>query len=216
MQLVMRIEKDGPPSRTAVCEAAAIAVATLLTADEAAGPWRPAIDRWLAGRIRKHCRRARGAKWRRAQAPEGVTVAHAGAEVRAYVPTPLDELPDDVARLQLRGSEVDDPDARTVADPTGAVLVVSLQPEPFLPLGKAAAAAGHASQLAMAGMAPAVRERWALAGFPVLVEQPDPGRFARLVADAPVVVHDAGFTEVAPGTVTAVARWRNDESRPAD
>jgi len=38
---------------------------------------------------------------------------------------------------------------------------------------------------------------------------PDAAAWAHLVRRAPVAVHDGGFTEVAPGTRTALAWWEN-------
>ena len=207
MQLVVRVEKAAPPTRTSACEAAAMAVVRLLASDDAQGEWRPAIDRWLEGRIRKHCRRARGAKWDKVQTAPGVTVEHDGAEVRAFVPCATDAVPAEIGKLQLSGLELDDPGRRRAVVPSRPALVVSLQPDPWLPDGKAAAACGHAAQLAWMYAPDAVRERWAAAGLPVVVEQPDAAWFVELTGSAPVAVRDAGFTEVAPGTVTAVARW---------
>ncbi|MGY1708865.1 peptidyl-tRNA hydrolase [Geodermatophilus sp. SYSU D00758] len=210
MQLVARIERSAPPTRTAVCEAAAVAVVRLL-ADERARPggeWSPQVRRWADGRIRKHCRRARGVTWERVRALPGVTAEVAGAQLRALVPTATDGIPREVARLPLSGRELDDPDARRVADPSpGGSVVVSICPEPPLPLGKAAAAAGHAAQLTAARLPGDRLAAWAEAGFPVVVEHPDPARWAELRGHAPVQVVDAGLTAVAPGTCTALARW---------
>lgn len=206
MQLVVRVEKTAPPTRTAACEAAAMAAVRLLDHDEARGDWRPAVERWMAGRIRKHVRRARGARWERAAALPGVTVTHDGAQVRAFVPGPTDAIPSELARLQLSGLELADPAPRADA-PGGALVVVSLQPDPRLGDGKAAAACGHAAQLAWMRAPGPLRARWVAQGMRVAVEQPAAQRFAELVARAPVVVRGAGLTEVDPGTVTAVARW---------
>jgi hypothetical protein len=210
MQLVVRVERDDRPTRTAVCEATGAAVVRLL-ADERAlpgGEWSAAVQRWFDGSIRKHCRRARGAAWRRASDLPGVTASVAGAQVRAFVPSSTAAIPEPIRKLQLSGSELDDPDARPVVDPRpGGPLVVSIAPEPFLPLGKAAAATGHAAQLAAMSMPAERLAGWAAAGFPVLVEHPDAGRWAALVPVAQVHVVDAGFTVVAPGTRTALARW---------
>ncbi|SNS80594.1 hypothetical protein SAMN04488107_3869 [Geodermatophilus saharensis] len=210
VQLVARVERSAPPTRSAVCEAAAVAVVRLLADDRArpGGEWSPRVRRWTDGAIRKHCRRARGVAWQRVAALPGVTVTARGAEVRALVPTALDALPPEVARLQLSGSELDDPDACPVADPEpGGAVVVSVCPEPFLPLGKAAAACGHATQLTALRMPTGRLAAWSGAGFPVVVEHPDAARWSRLRGRAPVEVVDAGFTVVAPGTSTALARW---------
>ncbi len=182
-----------------------------LLADDRARPggeWCPPIRRWTDGAIRKHCRRARGIAWQRVEALPGVTVEVRGAEVRALVPSALDELPPEVAKLQLSGSELDDPEECPAVDPVpGGAVVVSVCPEPFLPLGKAAAACGHAAQLTALRMPAGRLATWSGAGFPVVVEHPDVARWARLRARAPVEVVDAGFTVVAPGTSTALARW---------
>ena len=210
MQLVARVERTAPPTRTAVCAATAVAVVRLLGDDRAQpeGEWFPDVRRWTDGRIRKHCRRARGAAWERVQALPGVTVGVDGAEVRALVPAPTDQLPSEVAKLQLSGSELPDPAATAGVDPVphGAV-VVSICPTPFLPLGKAAAAARHAAQLAGMRMSAARLTWWSRAGYPVVVEHPDVGRWERLRSHAPVAVVDGGLTVVAPGTCTALARW---------
>lgn len=209
MQLVAHVEKVDPPGHSAVCEAAALACVTLL-ADERSmpgGPWQPFVQRWWDGRIRKHARRARGAEWRKAQEPDGITVVHAGAEVRAYVPCPTDAVPAQLRKLQLQGFELDDPDRRAEVEPEGLRLVISITPEPLLPTGKAAAAAAHAAQLAWVAMAAQQRQAWLDEGMPLVVEHPSPHRWQHLLGIAPVVVQDGGFTVVAPGTVTALARW---------
>lgn len=211
MQLVGHVERSSPPSHTAMCEAAATAVALLLTDERSrpGGPWAPFVERWTDGRIRKLARRARGVAWDRVQDLPGITVAHNGAEVRAFVPRPVDETPSAIAKLQLQGFDLDDPDRRLLVEPyPGGPVVASLTPRPPLSTGKAAAAAGHAAQLALLEMDAHRRLAWATTGFAVEIEVPDPERWTMLLEKAQVVVVDGGFTEVAPGTATALARWR--------
>jgi peptidyl-tRNA hydrolase len=208
MQIACRVERADPPSHSAICAAAATAVVLLLHDERSApdGEWHPAVDRWLAGRFRKHARRARGSSWDRVQALPGVRVVVDGAEVRAFLPCPVDAIPAEIKRLQLQGFKLDDSHPLEQADPEpGGAVVVELAAG--LSTGKAAAAAAHAAQLAYAAMNREDLERWAAASFPVRIGQPSPERFAALVATAPVVVRDGGFTEVVAGTATAVARW---------
>lgn len=213
MQVVARVEKAAPPTRTAVLAASARAVLAVVTdplADDPQG-WQPALARWAdEGRIRKHARRARGAAWERLDALPGRTVEVDGAQVRAFVPTPVGALPRALAGLQLSGRELDDPDRLETADPPAGHLVVTITPAPFLPLGKAAAAAGHAAQLAWVHAGPGRRDRWRDAGFPLVVVQPGAAGWPPAVRGADVVVRDAGHTVVTPGTVTAAARWVPD------
>ncbi|SOD71461.1 hypothetical protein SAMN05892883_0980 [Jatrophihabitans sp. GAS493] len=214
MQLVVRIEKADPPSRTAALEAAALATVMLLTDDraQADGVWEPAIHRWLDGHIRKHVRRARGAQWEQSQQLPGVTVTHRGAEARAFVPMSTAGLPPELRKLQLSGTELEDPDrvddhSAAEPQPDGA-LVIAITPLPPLPLGKAAAAAGHAAQLAAMSMPEERFQLWAGAGFPLLVTHPTPADWLKFSSQAPVTVVDAGFTVVEPNTMTAAATWR--------
>lgn len=210
LQLVVRVERADPPTHSAVCELAASATVRFL-ADEraqAGGVWAPAVQRWIAGRIRKHVRRARGAAWQRVQELDGVTVVGGGAELRVFVPCATDAVPVDIARLQLEGLDLSDPQRRARAEAVpGAALVVSICPEPSLPTGKAAAAAAHAAQLAAMRMPADRLAVWSAGGFPVVVEHPDPAGWAERRRTAPVEIVDAGFTVVAPNTTTAVARW---------
>ncbi|QOT19485.1 hypothetical protein [Paenarthrobacter sp. YJN-5] len=209
MQLVVRVEKASPPSRQQVAALAATAVAAVLGDPRAVngGEWQDAIARWTDGRIRKHCRRARGAAWTRAEAAgPGITVKRDGVEVRACVPTAVDQIPADIARLQLTStSEL--PDVPVDEAPEHA-LHVHIPAD--LPWGKAAAAAGHAAQLAMP---PHYRAHgvkvapWWDAGFPVHVTYHGPDTWPAVVEACPLQIVDAGFTVVEPGTVTAVASF---------
>ena len=206
MQLVCLVERSEPPSHSAVCEAAARAVVCLLTDPRADGEWRPLIDRWLDGSIRKHVRRARGAAWDRVQELPGVNAAAGRAVVRALVPGPTDALPAALRHLQMAGLQLGDAGALPVVEPRpGGAVVIALDPD--LTTGKAAAASGHAAQLSLGSMAPVRKRMWIAGGFPIVIERPDRLRYGGLIHRAQIVVHDGGFTEVAPGTVTAVARW---------
>ncbi|WP_030375420.1 aminoacyl-tRNA hydrolase [Streptomyces rimosus] len=205
LPLVVRIERDAPPARTDALETAARAVLVLL-ADERAtgdGEWAVAVRDWQDARIRKVVRRARGAEWRRAEALPGITVHGTDAEVRVFPPVPLDGWPKDLARLQVSGTHLDDPQEPGAPDPGGVVLW--LNPELDMSAGKAMAQAGHGAQLAWWELTPAERTSWREAGFPLSVRSAAPHQWERLVHDGLPMVRDAGFTEIAPGSCTVVA-----------
>lgn len=210
MQLVLHIEKTEPsPSREDLCSAAATAVVRLLADRQATKnpTWAASIQRWMEGRIRKHARRARGAAWEKVQEHEGVTVQVNNAEVRAFLPTPVDAIPRDISRLQLSGAEPENLGAITASALTNGPIVVAITPSPQLTLGKAAAAAGHAAQIAWLEMPEDRKNIWASCGYPVIVEHPDKERWEILNKQALVTVVDAGLTQVDPGTTTALAYW---------
>jgi peptidyl-tRNA hydrolase len=71
--------------------------------------------------------------------------------------------------------------------------------------GKAMAQAGHAAQLAWWQLPAAARAQWHAAGFDLAVRTAPSDRWPALVASGLPVVRDGGFTEVTPGTCTAVA-----------
>lgn len=164
--LVVRIERDAPPPRTDALETAARAVLAILTDDRSLGEgeWAQVMTDWQDARIRKVVRRARGAEWRRAEALPGLTVAGAEAEVRVFPPVPLDGWPKDLARLQVSGTDLDDP-AAPGAVPEGTP-VLWMSPELDMSAGKAMAQAGHGAQLLWWALADADRKAWREAGFP--------------------------------------------------
>ncbi|MFB6753161.1 peptidyl-tRNA hydrolase [Streptomyces sp. NPDC056353] len=205
LPLVVRIERAAPPARTDALETAARAVLVMLgdarsTGD---GEWARAMRDWQDARIRKVVRRARGAEWRRAEALPGITVTGKGAEVRVFPPVPLDGWPKDLARLQVSGTDLDDPEPPAGADPTAPVLW--LNPDLDMSAGKAMAQAGHGAQLAWWGLSDGERAAWRDAGYPLSVRTADPARWAGLTTGGLPVVRDAGFTEIAPGSCTVVA-----------
>ncbi|MFI6544862.1 aminoacyl-tRNA hydrolase [Streptomyces prunicolor] len=204
LPLVVRIERDAPPARTDALETAARAVLTILSDERAVGDgeWAQVMRDWQDARIRKVVRRARGAEWRRAEALPGITVTGKSAEVRVFPPVPLDGWPKDLARLQVSGTDLDDPEPPADADPTAPVLW--LNPDLDMSAGKTMAQTGHGAQLAWWELSDEERTAWRQAGFPLSVRTADPARWAELTSSGLPLVKDAGFTEVAPGSATVV------------
>ncbi|MEV7735327.1 peptidyl-tRNA hydrolase [Streptomyces sp. NPDC088921] len=205
LPLVVRIEKSAPPARTDALETAARAVLVLLSDERSVGDgeWAEVVRDWQDARIRKVVRRARGAEWRRAEGLPGITVTGKSAEVRVFPPVPLDGWPKDLARLQVSGTDLDDPQQPAAADETAPVLW--LNPDLDMSAGKAMAQAGHGAQLAWWELSDEERAAWRDAGFPLAVRAADPERWGELTAGGLPLVRDAGFTEIAPGSCTVVA-----------
>ncbi len=217
MPVILNIERNDPPSRTPLLEAAAAAaVAVCLDPrTEPDGEWHTEVQSWIDGRIRKVSRRARGAHWEAVQALPGITVTVDGASARALVPGRVVEAPKEVTRLQISGSELPEDDP---GDPPVGVPVLWLNPKVPMTAGKAAAQVGHASMLLAAALKADGREDYleAWKDFRCAVRTPPLRTWANLhPGDDPlnawrrrrvVAVRDAGFTEVAPGTVTVLAQ----------
>jgi peptidyl-tRNA hydrolase len=224
LPLVIRVERTTPPTRTDALEGAARAVLTFLAdprvtgeggedSDDSQdgedseggrdGEWAAAARAWEDARIRKVVRRARGAAWERALTLPGITVVQRSAEIRVYPPVPVDDWPPDLARLQVAGTELEDP--TPPGEPGGETPVLWLNPELPMTAGKAMAQAGHAAQLAWWRLGPRARSEWRELDFDLAVRTAAPQRWAELVRSGLPVVRDGGFTEVAPGSCTVVA-----------
>ncbi|NSC24466.1 peptidyl-tRNA hydrolase [Streptomyces albus subsp. chlorinus] len=207
LPLVVRIERAGPPARTDALETAARAVLVLLSdprTAEGTGEWHKRVRLWEERGIRKVVRRARGAEWRRTEPLAGITVTGRTAEVRVFPPVPLDGWPKDLARLQVSGTELAEPEP-PAAPPEGTP-VLWLNPRVEMSAGKAMAQAGHGAQLAWWALEEPERTAWRRAGFPLAVRPArDAAHWADLAAGGLPVVQDAGFTEIPPGSATVVA-----------
>ncbi|HIW91119.1 MAG TPA: hypothetical protein H9870_05605 [Candidatus Corynebacterium avicola] len=190
--------------------------------ESSTGTFAEALMSWYDARIRKVARRARNKKWRDVQALPGVTAEVDGARARAFTPCPVSRTPALINRLQIEGTDlVDSPDdaAGTVPEETPVIFVdASLG----MSVGKAAAQVAHGSMLLAAELPEDAALAWNAAGFPLQVREVDRERFAEVRAQAETaqqqgsgaadaaaayaaVVQDAGYTEVAPGSVTVVA-----------
>jgi peptidyl-tRNA hydrolase len=205
MPMVLRIERVSPPSRTALLEAAA-ASAVAVCLDPRAdvdGEWHEAVRAWVAGRIRKVSRRARGVQWEAVQELPGVTITVDGASVRSLLPVLVSETPREVAKLQISGSDlpVDEPGAV----PPGARLLY-VNPRVEMSAGKLAAQVGHASMLLAPHLSDDELKEWASLDYRCAVRTPSVAEWDALVGrDDVVAVRDAGFTEVEPGTTTVLS-----------
>lgn len=222
MQLVLRMERQDPPSWHRAMQAAVTGAASICLdpRSQPGGEWFDAVRDYCVGHIRKVTRRARGAHWVAAQDLPGVTVEVEGTQVRVLLPGLVSELDPRISRLQVGGTDVPvGPEPGPDSGASDGVLRVWTPTEPVMTLGKAMAQAGHAGMIAAALLADpdqAALQRWAQNGCPAVVRRSAPAHWAGLleaVADERggwaserlLAVRDAGFTEIAAGTVTAIA-----------
>ncbi|WP_327318476.1 peptidyl-tRNA hydrolase [Streptomyces sp. NBC_01235] len=214
LPLVVRVEKAAPPARTDALETAARAVLVMLSDERSVGDgeWAQVMRDWQDARIRKVVRRARGAEWRRAGELPGITLTGKSAEVRVFPPVPLDGWPKELAKLQVSGTDFDDPEPPVGVEP--GTVVLWLNPEVEMSAGKAMAQAGHGAQLAWWELSDEERAAWREAGFPLAVRTAEPERWRELKVSGLPLVRDAGFTEIAPGLTVAVEGYKHVSALP--
>lgn len=204
--LAVYLNDDGP-ARLADPELAAV------------NPW----ALWLAGPFTKTVRRAFAADITRVVIwcqENGVTFEYAafdgGSAALALTPMLADALPKPVARLQVSGTDL--PRAPSASEPTPPAWV-TLHVDETLTTGKATAQAAHALWMwALAELTPGPQalDAFGRLDLPMdlrLVSQ----EHLRALAAQPGAhaVHDAGLTEVAAGTLTAVAQPTHHENTEA-
>lgn len=213
LQLAARVEKAAPPLVDDIYAAAALAVIELLedrrsqpgSASSEPGEWYEAVEAWNGARIRKIMRRGRASAWLRAQEVPGVTVTVGTAEVRAFVPGPLDEAPRDLAKLQIQSTALDEPGLISER-PSIQVgeLVIAVTPDLEMSWGKLAAQCAHAGQRAWERATTQGREHWRATGSIVRVLHPDAALWNELRAGPVQEIRDGGFTEIPAGSLTAI------------
>jgi peptidyl-tRNA hydrolase len=116
---------------------------------------------------------------------------------------PVDDWPADLARLQVSGTDFDDPEPPDA--PAAETPVLWMNPGLPITAGKAMAQAAHGAQLAWWKLSARARSEWRDSGFALAVRVAGAGRWEELLAGGLPLVTDGGFTEVAPGSATVVA-----------
>ena len=208
LQLAARVEKIDPPSTPAICAAAVLATIELLDdpRSQPEGEWHEAVAAWNGSRIRKIVRRGRASSWVKAQAPDGVTVQRDGAEVRAFVPGPLNEAPRPLAKLQIQSTDLEEVPLVDQLPPYSG-LVIAVTPQVEMSWGKKAAQCAHAGQRAWMLADRSVRSAWDEAGRPITIVHPAEELWSELHPKSVVQIHDGGHTEIPAGTNTTIALW---------
>ncbi|MEM7287560.1 MAG: Rid family hydrolase [Actinomycetota bacterium] len=208
LQLAVRMERGNHPSVVDICRATALATIRLLAdrRSQPGGPWHEAVEAWNGARIRKLVRRGRASAWERALTVPGVTVALDGVEARAFVPGPMAEVAEPVAKLQIQSTDLE-PAARVDSVDEAGGLTIAMTPDVDMTWGKQAAQCAHAAQRAWMTAPPDEMATWHRAGSPIRVVHPTPELWRTLLERATTVIRDGGYTEIPAGTTTACAWW---------
>ena len=213
MQIALELPKafDDRPGRSHILAAAARAVARFCLDARVApgGEWNEAYTAWVDSQMRKVARRARGSHWSATENLPGVEAREGEAAARVFVPEPLDAVDPLIQRLQVGGTDApaDTPEGRALAS-SAVILLVDGELE--MSAGKAAAQAGHAIMLLLAVCDEARVSRWIEDGMPIVARRAGREDWARALAAVDAGkpgyagVRDAGYTEVAPGSLTVI------------
>ena len=159
-----------------------------------------AVDEWMKQRIRKLVKRGRNKAWDDLETLDYIEVEFGTAKVRVFPPVPVQDAAPAIKKLQVVGLTTvpasDLPSYETY-------LHISYDASLTMTTGKAAAQGGHATQLFLMKADPTKIDEWLNTGANLIFS------FAETLQDHPfdVEVHDAGFTEVASGSKTAIAKF---------
>jgi peptidyl-tRNA hydrolase len=161
-------------------------------------PLEPGWEPWISGRFVKSVRRARPAEFLRI-CEQAIWVENEGqARVAAFPPIPLEEWWEPLRKLQVGHFERD----RTGVWPNregGPQLLIN--PDIEMSTGKTAAQVSHGVFAYAKGLSPATRAMWVGRGLPFAVAE-KVADWSALVEACPLIIRDAGRTEIEPDTVT--------------
>lgn len=164
-----------------------------------------AYQRWMNGRIRKILRRAKNAGWDAVQEIDGETYEVDGVSIRVFTPMAMDELPRAISKCQVSHLTTLENEKATYGseDP---FLKIYVNRSLNMSAPKAAVAAAHVAQLMEMKLTDEDYEAWKNSGFALSVSSL--GEVTDFVESvSTVAVHDAGLTEVVPGSITAIGIW---------
>jgi peptidyl-tRNA hydrolase len=198
-------DPDDPAGHEETCLAAALASAAALSAFPDDEHWEP----WYASGQGKSVRRGKP-KDLRAVTAQGAVVVEVGRAVAAAMAPTTYPLVGRMKQLQVAGTELEhtgEPVEHSLPAATGVpVLHLGVDTSLGMSTGKAAAQSAHAALEWAVRLRPEQRSAWMQAGQPAVLTPLDAKGMRRGRRRASVEIHDAGHTEIAAGSMTALAR----------
>ena len=187
----------------------AVALASMRVYLETAEADLASWDTWLSGAFTKSVRRAKPALFEKLANPAvgiAARVEIAGSRALAYRPIRYADLPRELSRLQVSGTDFTRLTSDPLPDRLTAQSPVAVVVSEDLTTGKAAAQAAHALFAWVLDARPRARAAWLAQPAATSVTLASPDRVKVLSGGRGAVpIHDNGYTEVEPGTLTAVA-----------
>jgi peptidyl-tRNA hydrolase len=164
-------------------------------------PSEPGWEPWITGRFVKSVRRARPAEFERICSRALAVEVEGGARVASFAPIPMEEWWEPLRKLHVGQFERE---RSGVWPPQEGGPRLLINPQIEMSTGKTAAQVAHALFAWTLRRDQGPRAEWAEAGLPFGVESGS-SEFSSLIESWPIVIRDAGRTEIEPGTVTVIA-----------
>lgn len=195
--IILLVDREEPCPEDEGIAVAALASVSALLANPRHPYWRP----WAQGAFAKSVRRADAKMFAKVaeEFPDHTLAQIGSARALGFAPMQADSLPKRLAKLQVSGTTL--PPGAPM-DPT--TVRIGLNDSLGMSTGKAAAQAAHALFAWALEGKPEELDAWRAAGCPLSVERLDSKAFRKnaRTAHGPVI-HDAGRTEITPGSATA-------------
>lgn len=195
--IILLVDREEPCPEDEGIAVAALASVSALLANPRHPYWRP----WAQGAFAKSVRRADAKMFDKVAAEfPGHTLAQIGtARALGFAPMQADSLPKRLAKLQVSGTTL--PPGEPM-DPT--TVRIALNDSLGMSTGKSAAQAAHALFAWVLEGKPEELDAWRAAGCLLSIERLDSKAFRKNARKAHgPVIHDAGRTEITPGSATA-------------
>ena len=198
--IILLVDREDPCAEDEGIAAAALASVNALLGHPRHPYWKP----WAQGAFAKSVRRADAKMFAKVagEFPDHAMAEIGAAKAMGFAPMQADSLPKRLAKLQVSGTTLP-PGGCPAATGVRIVLNDSLG----MSTGKAAAQAAHALFAWVLETAPDALGAWRAAGCALSVERLGAKEFGAAArrADGPVI-HDAGRTEITPGSATAFVK----------
>lgn len=198
--IILLVDRENPCAEDQGIAVAALASVGALLAN----PRHPYWKTWAQGAFAKSVRRADAKMFAKVagEFPDHALAEIGDAKALAFAPMQADSLPKRLAKLQVSGTTL--PVGGT-GEPARVRIVIN--DSLGMSTGKAAAQAAHALFAWVLEADPAELDRWRVGDCALSVERVDAKAFdARSRAASAPVIHDAGRTEIIPGSATAFVK----------
>lgn len=198
--IILLVDREDPCAEDQGIAVAALASVSALIANPRHPYWKP----WARGAFAKSVRRADAKMFAKVadEFPEHSLAEIGTAKAMGFAPMQADALPKRLAKLQVSGTTLP---AGGTGEPTK--VRIALNDSLGMSTGKAAAQAAHALFAWILEGEPRDVDQWRADGCGLSVERlaGNEFRFQSREAGGPVI-HDAGRTEITPGSATAFVK----------